>query len=313
MRGCWKLKFGKLLLLSALVATACDSSPQPQPVAVPASWTRVTVVPASGTPERNCAGLLDTGWALSSEGNTLKARIALPPQAQRDALPYEIDYTGAIDEPQPPPPYPDGRPRPRNDGWAIGYARDHARRAVLTVDDGWFVAFDAGEYGGSLWWYPRQPGPGRKIWDQNVRWLMRRGADVRAFSKVSALDKSEGVLLDVTRSAERGWGIGARHSLLREPWALTEDTGGRLIVITRSSVELVQGDSVTVLARVEFPDLPSSVLVTPGGAIAVPFRMFVHVLQPQNGGYRSEWYIPPRCLTFEMRDFDCVCTGRDGA
>jgi len=284
-------------------------------VAVPASWTRVEILPRPNTPQTICAGLLLSSWAVSTDDNTLQARVAQPPEPRRDALPYEIDYAGAIDEPPPPPPSPDGRPGRSGRSphqWAIGYARDHARRTVLSGDDGWFVGFDAGEYGGSLWWYPHQPGPGRKIWDKNVGWLLRRGGGVRALSKMSVLDGAEGVMLDVARSAQRGWGIEARHAFLREPQAVSEDANGRLVVATMSSVERVQGDSIEVLARVEYPDQPWSLFTTPGGAIVVPLRMFVHVLQPQAGGYRSEWYIPPRCKTFEMREFECVCTGPEG-
>ncbi len=83
---------------------------------------------------------------------------ACPRRRSQDPPPYELDWAAVLDE-QPRPP----GERVHASAWAATYAREHAARIVVPVDDGYLIGFGGGEYGGSLWWYPREPGSGRKL------------------------------------------------------------------------------------------------------------------------------------------------------
>ena len=292
---------------------AQPQAPSTQAVVVPTSWARLPSLPDYGTESRQCAGRLSLAWTVSTNDNRLRVfpETRFPVKRERDPLPYEIDFTGAIEEPPPPPPPPNSdQPPKRQLEWAIDYARNHAGRTVTLVDDGWFVAFDAGENGGSLWWYPRAPGPGRKLWPRNVRWLFRDGADLIALGGLAHLSVADGVMLRLSRTQE-GWAVVHQHSLVGAPSVVAIDPLGRIVIATTGSVERVQGDATEVIARTNYGHYPYSIAMASGGGIAVGLRMFVHVLQPDGPRYRDEWYVPSRCRTFEQRDFECICTGPD--
>ena len=138
---------------------------------VPRDWRRLKVPPVPGSREFACTGLTSTAWRVDFRDGMLKATLVILGERIQDQLPYEVDFSDAIDV-QPPAPPPlsleAGTPArtisERTEDaavWARRYAREHARHHVVRVDDGWLVGFDAGEYGGSLWWYPakKEPGP----------------------------------------------------------------------------------------------------------------------------------------------------------
>lgn len=142
------------VVIVGLLTCGCSPSELPsasQAATVPTSWTRLMALPDLEAPNRACAGRMGMAWAVSATENGFTASPMMRFERRRDTLPYEIDFAGAIEDPPPAPPLPGEPPSSRQSNWAIGYARDHAGRAVTLGDDGWFVAFDAGEYGGSLW------------------------------------------------------------------------------------------------------------------------------------------------------------------
>jgi hypothetical protein len=297
----------------AVDRTQSSSNQRMETVLVPRSWTRLAAAPDFGSPRGRCAGVLSMAWDVSAANNQLDGLPDTNFDERRDPLPYEIDFVGAIASVPPPPSSSSSGELPtRQNEWAVGFAREHARRIVLTVDDGWFVAFDAGEWGGSLWWYPRDRGPGRRLWDQNVRWLFRDGANLIALGGLAHLSVSEGVALRLSKPQGSPWAIVGQHALLGAPSAVTPDDTGRLVIVTTMSVERLRRDETEILARHEYLYWANSIVVAPGGAIAIGFPMFVHVLQPDGASYRQEWYVPPRCRTFEEREFECECTGPAG-
>ena len=61
------------------------------------------------------------------------------------------------------------------------------------------------------------------------------------------------------------------------------------------SLERVTADSLTVLAHVEFPTEPTSLVAAPGGELALGMSVFGYVFRPGPNGYRTEIYVPPGC------------------
>lgn len=181
---------------------------------VPSSWSRRATLPPFDSLERRCTSTLPEDVTLAMSGERLTSRQQVNEFFWRDPLPYAMDLSDALVDlsqtglppwqekalitaappwPPPPPPPPGAPPRPAVDEadyaawathqrheWFVRYARDSARRRVIRVSDGWLVGFNGGENGGSLWWYPQTPGPGRLMWRGNVSWLEPVGVDVVA-------------------------------------------------------------------------------------------------------------------------------------
>lgn len=303
---------------------------------VPASWGRRATLPPAGSLERRCTSTLPETVTLRLSGNRLVSRQEFKEFHWRDALPYAMDLRDALvdlsrsglppwqdhaviapEPPPPPPPTPDGPSsrlvfdeaamfawRVRQHEWFVSYARDFARRRVMRVADGWFVGFDGGENGGSLWWYPRAPGPGRLMWRGNVRWLEPVGDDVVAIGGL-AHGIVEGFALWLHRTPD-GWTVRRNASLQYAPTAIVREASGSIAIATMKSLERVTADDLTVLAHVDFPTEPLSLVAASGGEFALGMSVFAYVLRPGPNGYRTEIYVPPGCSLRTDRQF-CSC------
>jgi len=318
------LAIGIVLSLGLGASSGCREPPTEAPPAhvavAPLSWSRFTALPDQSHPQFACTSVSGIEWAVSTTNDQISASLNPEVDPRHDPLPYEVDFSGALDEPPPfppPPPPPPGTPPSTPSGavaksmdskqWAIGYARDYARRHVLRVDDGWFVAFDGGENGGSLWWYPRVAGAGRKLWSRNIRGLVRSGDDVIAVGGLAHGAPATGVVLRVARRDASPWMVVGQHALLGAPSALSADGAGRIVIATTASVERFSEDGLEVLSRDTTGRYPRSLAIASGGAIVVGQSVYVHVLQPAEDGFRDEWYLLPRCQALEVRDYFCVC------
>lgn len=231
---------------------------------------------------------------------------------RRDDLPYAIDFSGAIDDLPPPPP---GVPRSAGarQAWALAYARDHTGRQVVATTDGWFVGFDAGEYGGSLWWYPSSPGPGVKLSDRNVRAIIGEAGGQSFLVLIGLRHKGtrNGAVLTLSQGARADWKIVKQADLRGAPQVYASSPAG-LVIVTDASVErLTASGALEVLSDAEYgPMTPYSIALGADGEIAVGLRFFVHLLAPGQPQYRHHWLVPPQCARFDDQPLGCVCTGR---
>jgi hypothetical protein len=278
---------------------------------IPPSWKRLPAGPQPGTAEYQCAGRTETSWRVSFRDGQLEAVPLERYEPRRDALPYAIDFSTVLDPPPPSPPGSKTGMTPSE--WAKGYARDRARRQVMQVKDGWLVGFDGGEYGGSLWWYPPQPAPGRKLWDHNVKGLVsgQDPSSVIALAGLAHLDSSDGTVLWLGQESDGTWRVEDQRALLGAPYAYGSHPSG-LVIATDTSVELVLGSkAIQVLAETKGVDVhPLSIAVAPDGDIAVGLRFFVSLLRKDASVYRQEWFIPTGCVQFVEEDFGCRCKGQ---
>ena len=289
-----------VLVTLALVAEAA--------IVVPASWQRLRTEPVESSPERECASRALTSWQVAFQADQLTA-TAGESQRRQDALPYEVDFSDVIDLP---PPSPRGDNRRDRLEWAVSYARNHARRLVVSVPAGWLVGFDAGEYGGSLWWFPQQPGPGKKLSEQNVRAIVlapdREAA--LAFVGLAHLGSAEGAVLVLGREAD-AWHVRSHSTLRGAPEVALPESSGALVVTTRSVNRVSFSGRIETIATANYAGLyPSSLAVSSGGEVAVGMRLFVALLRSTTTGYVQDWYIPGECATFRRTEqWMCECTG----
>jgi hypothetical protein len=278
---------------------------------IPPSWKHLPAGPQQGTAEYQCAGRTETSWRVSFRDGQLEAVPLERYEPRRDALPYAIDFSTVLDPPLPSP--PGRKPGITQIEWATRYARDRARRQVMQVKDGWFVGFDGGEYGGSLWWYPPQPGPGRKLWDRNVHALIsgRDPSSLMVLAGLAHLGSSDGTVLWLGQESDGTWRVQGQRPLLGAPYAYGSHPSG-LVVATDRSVELVlDSKTIQVLADTKGVDVhPRSITIAPDGDIAVGLRFFVSLLRKDSNAYRQEWYIPTGCVQFVEEEFGCRCKGQ---
>lgn len=317
-------RVARLAVLAVAISGVGAAGTQAQ-MRVPASWSRRATLPPFGSFERHCTSTLPETVTVTLSGNRLAGRHDVRDFHWRDPLPYAMDLRDALVDlsgsglppwqhdtspvappPLPPPPPPaEGAPavvfdeaaifagRVRQHEWFVRYARDYARRRVIRVSDGWFVGFDGGENGGSLWWYPHTPGPGRLMWRGNVRWLEPVGDDFVAIGGL-AHGIVEGFALWLHRTPD-GWAVRRNAPLQYAPTAIAKESGGSIAIATMKSLERVTADGLTVLAHVDLPTAPMSLVAAPDGEFALGMSVFAYVLRPGPDGYRAEIYVPPGC------------------
>jgi hypothetical protein len=290
---------GALLALASGAAAVRIESPSapPRALQVPA-WFDLGGAPPADEREYVCAGWADDVWRVRVVDGVLQVR---PDEvgARDDDWPYELDFAHALDPALPLP----GISTSVRERWATEYAREHARRWVAPVIDGWLIGFDGGEYGGSLWWYPKVPAPGVKLAAENVHAIVilpgRAGAVV--FVGLSHMGTDHGQVRRVgRRDSDRRWSVEDRHALRGAPGPILELPEG-ILVATTMSVELVSLQGVPTLLNDVSPlrfMSPVSLAVGPAGEIAVGMQHLLVVFRPNASGYAPRWYAPVPCAVF---------------
>jgi hypothetical protein len=277
---------------------------------LPSTWKRLSGAPSPDGAEYACSGRTLTSWQVRFENAQLKAQSVEEYVRRRDDLPYDIDFSGAVDV----PPRIPGTSVGDQQVWALTFARDHAQRQVVVTSDGWFVGFNAGEFGGSLWWYPSSRGAGVKLSDRNVRAIISESNGQSYLILVSQPGMSAGAVLTAGQDVNGGWKILKQVNLRGAPHVYTRSAAG-LVIVTDASVErLTPSGQLEVLSDVKYESMsPHSVALGPNGEIAVGLRFFVDLLTPGQPRYRHQWSVPTKCMRFEERErpFGCFCTGRD--
>jgi hypothetical protein len=183
----------------------------------------------------------------------------------------------------------------------------------MKVNDAWLVGFDGGEYGGSLWWYPLQPGTGRKLWGRSVKELIsgREPNSLIVLAGLAHLGDSDGTVLWLGQESSGTWLVQDHRPLQGAPYASGSHPSG-LLGATNKSLELIL-DSKAIQVLADTKDInvyPRSIAVAPNGDIAVGLRFFVTLLRKDSNVYRQEWFIPTGCVQFVDDDFGCTCKGQ---
>src|SRR5512134_2135322 len=116
--------------------------------------------------DRVCANHSRRAWGVQRVDDTVRV-APWTEELRQDPLPFPISFQEVL--PQPPQRPGAGVKQSWN---AAVYAEKYARRTVVPLRDGWLIGFDAGEYGGSLWWYTSPLAPGVKLSSDNVLRLL---------------------------------------------------------------------------------------------------------------------------------------------
>lgn len=169
-------------------------------------------------------------------------------------------------------------------------------RLVYPFAGGWAVGFDAGEFGGGLWWFS---GNGQQRWrlsEENVIGFVPSTRGLLVLDGISHLDLSHGRVLLLSASAEGPPTMRILAELPGAPYAFESLHPDTVIVGTPGGVSRVEASGKIIpLSQSKVLPHPNSLVVGPSGIIYVGMMHFVLMLTPHEGAYRETWLGPRDC------------------
>lgn len=172
--------------------------------------------------------------------------------------------------------------------------KDMIGRAMTVRAGGdWLIGFDAGEFGGGLWWTSPDGNRTKLLTRENVQAFVRRGEDVLVFTGLAHMGYNRGAAY-LFRSTSSDGEITHIGDLDSAPYAaLLESNGSVLVALSNGVVTLrPDGSFVRLYEQEEMPSLyPNSVAGEESDAIFVGMRFYVLRLHRRaDGVYESTWF-----------------------
>src|SRR5262249_10255619 len=153
--------------------------------------------------------------------------------------------------------------------------------SLLRTTDGWLIGFDAGEFGGGLWWFNRNGRDAKKLLPQNVHAIYKTPDGIFVLAGLAHLSQDTG---EIDQFIETPDEISLRFiaTLRGSPEASVMRSDGQIVVATMHSVLLVDhvGKVHELYKSGEDLVYPTSVVVDGQGNIFVAMRFFVLQLVP---------------------------------
>ena len=184
------------------------------------------------------------------------------------------------------------------------------QRSVLKVDDGFLVADDAGEWGGSLRWFSPDGSRSTELANDNVRLLVPLpDGEVLAAGGLAHLDLSSGRVRWL-RHADGSWRVVAEDGLASPVGGITTTPGGVLGVFGDGLFSAGADHRVRIfgIGSGRFSALyPNSVVVDRHGVAWAGMRHVVLRATPTGQGYSFAWLVPRGCTRMRMSSTGCHC------
>jgi hypothetical protein len=201
----------------------------------------------------------------------------------------------------------------------------YGNRHVVQISSGWLVGFDAGEFGGGLWWYPTASAEGARVRlpvDTPAHPQDYYKADnVRGFGRVNG---ELVVLMGLDHMGGRSGRVFqvklVETEVLLVPWAVLDGSPSAwiadeksLLVVTDSSVYLLSRPNTATVVHTFSGELgglyPTSIVRTDNGRLYIGLRRYIIGLTPlANKEFRERWWVPGDSLNIADR---CDCVARD--
>jgi hypothetical protein len=178
----------------------------------------------------------------------------------------------------------------------------------VKTSNGWLLGFDAGEFGGGLW-FANDSGRTRKLSNENVRGFVETSAGFLVFVGLAHMEMDSGKVLIVTEH-DSDVGMQTLAKLDGAPQAVTRVSADVALVVTTHGISQVSsaGEIKTLLHRTFGLLYPNSVVSLPDGTVYTGMRLFVVRLVKQSGGYAEQWLVPENCKRFRVQGLDCRCS-----
>ena len=188
--------------------------------------------------------------------------------------------------------------------------RGHA--TTMKTADGWLVGFDAGEFGGGLWWSSENGETTKLLSEENVHALIPREDVVLVLTGLDHMGSNVGAISAYrpsSRTTSRSLTSIAELDSAPDAAAITEN--GDLIVVTQGSV-LNFGKNNHVETLFHYPAMaalyPNSLVVMKDGRLFTGMRFYALELRPDKPhSYSAKWFVPSECRKAHVKNYDCVC------
>jgi hypothetical protein len=201
-------------------------------------------------------------------------------------------------------------------------------RVFVETSDGFLMGFDAGEFGGGLWWFSKNGQKVSKLFGNNVHAIYKTNEGIYVLSGINHLTLDRGSLFRFEETAAEV-SVTEVADLQGSPEASQALPDGRILVATPTSVLRVDGDgkiatlyqgrkasfvkgafTYTNADRDGFI-IPESIVVDKHGDIYVGMRFFVFRLRERQGKIESEWLMRSECERYKTVRYTCSCTGHE--
>ncbi|MBU2574776.1 MAG: hypothetical protein KKH28_11935 [Elusimicrobia bacterium] len=253
-----------------------------KPLPAPPGWV-LYPAPEADSASLRCAGFSGSAWSVSLVGGNVKInpRSGAPVD---EPLPFEI--------------------RPKDTAAGLG-----GDRRVKRVKNGWLIGFDAGEFGGALWWFSANGGKRKKLIKENVLGLVESSAGVLVLVGIAHFRTDKGEVLRARKNRKGDWQVTRLADLGGEPKAFAKESPDSLLVLTNHGLlRVLASGKVERLFTTRYGGLyPNSMTLSKTGVIHFGMRHFVTRLTPADNAYKEEWFVPADCRRFELRERECVC------
>jgi hypothetical protein len=247
----------------------------------PKGWV-LYAAPDADSSALQCANYSRREWKVSHKNEVID--ISPFSEGVEESLPFKIQPKSAV----------------------AGLAGD---RRVKRVSDGWLVGFNAGEFGGALWWFSVDGLNRKKLADENVVGFVDNSLGVLVLVGLAHLGIDDGKVLSVGEGNEGARQIKVLADLKEAPRTFAIEAPNSLLVFTTNKlVRVLATGKVEELLSTKYESLyPNSMTLSKSGAIHVGMRHFVTRLTPMDGGYKEEWFVSVDCQRFRLREYDCLC------
>lgn len=189
------------------------------------------------------------------------------------------------------------------------------RTVAAKAGTGWLVGYDAGEFGGGLWWTSTDGRKKTRLTTENVHAILARKNELLVFTGLAHLTIDEGKVYAYIPGLQSAGNLVELADLGSAPSAaLTEDDGTVMIAASDRILAFDPSNHVRVLykSRDMRALYTNSIATDPAGNVLVGMRFFVLRLHHRPGGeFTPEWYVPSRCTTTRLVGYDCTCIARE--
>jgi hypothetical protein len=199
-----------------------------------------------------------------------------------------------------------GSPYPERQEWyppmpfAIeqGSAEDGLAREWFSVQvsDGWIIGFNAGEWGGALWWYAPDGKRRYKISQDQIIGFFKTDAGVFALEGIAHLNLSRGQIVRPQKGADGRWTSSHHVDLGGAPETALLDSKGLLTVATHERllrVNLATKKIEVLLENAFWGGLyPKSMILALSETAYIGMRHGVAEVESADGRHRARWLLP---------------------
>jgi hypothetical protein len=190
-----------------------------------------------------------------------------------------------------------------------------ASAVTAKTSDGWLIGFDAGEFGGGLWWFSKNGSTTRPISEENIHALVPRGDLVLVLTGLDHLGSNVGAIYAYRHDNDpSSTSLSLLADLGSSPGAASLTEGGDLVIATQGKVLMLKrNDKLETLYA--FPAMgalyPNSIVENKEGLLFVGMRFYVLQLLPDaSHKYSVKWFTTTACTKAHVKNYDCVCNAR---